>query len=380
MSLDPRPHLECEACGRQYSARQVIWRCECAGPLKVQATPVFPLEEIGERPASQWRYREALAIEDNAAIVSLDEGMTPLLAAEWDGADTSFKLDYLNPTGSFKDRGVSVMVSWLRQAGVDAVVEDSSGNAGASLAGYCARAGIRCRIFVPADTPPGKVVQMAGFGAEITRVPGPRVATTTAVLDATRDSFYASHNWHPYFAEGVRTYAFEIAEQLGWRAPDHIVAPAGSGSLVLAAFEAFSQLHKAAVVHAVPRIHAAQAQACAPLAEAWQRHSEEPVPVEVRPTVADGIRIAAPVRGRQVLRALQATGGSAVAVSEEELWQAWRRLARLGLYVEPTSAVAAAALTSLRASGAVSEGEVVAIPLTGSGLKATALLAEVVAG
>lgn len=371
---DLQPQVECETCGRRFPAREVLWRCPCGGPLAVRFKPVFPLETFEEGPLTQWRFRAALALEDDAVIVSLGEGMTPLVAADWDGADARFKLDYLNPTGSFKDRGVSTLVSWLRQAGIGEVVEDSSGNAGAALAGYCAHAGIDCRIFVPADTPPGKVVQMVAFGATITRVPGPRAATTEAVLAAARDTFYASHNWHPFFGDGTRTYAFEIAEQLGWRAPDHVVAPAGSGSLILAAFEAFSQLRDAGKVSRMPRIHAAQAAACAPLALAWQRGASAPSAVDPQPTAADGIRIAAPVRGGRVLAALRASGGSAVAVSEGELWAAWRRLARLGLYVEPTSAVPAAALSRLRAAGTVAPGEVVAVPLTGSGLKATALI------
>src|SRR5207244_10640056 len=165
--------------------------------------------------------------------ISLGEGWTPLVLRDWQGANVHFKLESQMPTGSFKDRGTAVMLNHLLEVGVGPIHEDSSGNAGASLATYAAAAGLPCRIYVPATAPRAKIVQIAAAGAEVRAIPGSRQAVTEAALAATGESFYASHNWHPYFIEGTKTLAYELWEQLGFAVPDNILVPTGYGSNIL---------------------------------------------------------------------------------------------------------------------------------------------------
>ena len=268
-------------------------------------------------------------------------------------------------SGSFKDRGAATMAAWLASHGVERVIEDSSGNAGAALAAYCARAGMGCDIYAPEATPPAKLAQIEAYGARIVRVPGPRPrATDAAMAAAERGEVYASHAWSPLFLEGTRTFARELYEQLG-EAPGAIVFPVGGGALLLGAHLGFTRLRDEGLVDRLPRLVCAQAAACAPLVAAFAAGSDEPVPVEVQPSVADGIRIPEPVRGREVLRAVRESGGTAIAIEEDEILAAYRDVARGGVLVERTSAVALAAVAKLEAR----EGERVVVAVTGHGLK-----------
>jgi len=281
-------------------------------------------------------------------------------------------MEFLNPTGSFKDRGASLMVSALRELGAKILVDDSSGNAGAALAAYSAAAGLRARLFVPAYASGPKIRQIRAYGGELVPVEGPRPAATLQAQKACAenpDLVYASHNASPFFLAGLTTLAFEIAEDLGWRAPDHVVVPVGGGGLLLGLFYGFSLLLSLGWVKKIPKIHAVQAQACAPIVLAWERGYAEPEAVEPGETVAEGARIPRPERGREILAALRATGGQALAVSEEEIQKAQRELAQSGLYVEPTAALAPAGLLRLLGAGFFARGETAVVPLTGSGLK-----------
>src|ERR1700722_17279890 len=206
----------CPACGTTLAADRPLWRCDCGSHLNLAPGEGLVRGEIETGDASLWRYRTALAMA-GAPRVSLGEGWTPLVSREWDGAAIHFKLESQMPTGSFKDRGTAVMLNHLLEVGVGPIHEDSSGNAGSSIATYAAAAGIPCRIFVPASAPRGKVVQIAASGAAVTAVPGTRQAVTDAALAAIGESFYASHNWHPFFIEGTKTLAFELWDQLGLR-------------------------------------------------------------------------------------------------------------------------------------------------------------------
>jgi threonine synthase len=300
--------------------------------------------------------------------VTLGEVTTPLVETELDGLRFHCKVEYLSPTGSFKDRGTAVLVSVLRALGVTEVVEDSSGNAGASLAAYTARAGIACRIFVPAHASTVKKAQIAAFGAQLVGVPGPRENAAQAVQQAAMEgAYYASHYYSPFGLAGLRTVAYELWEQLGRRAPDNIVLPAGHGTLLLGIYRGFRDLKQSGLIPRLPRLFAVQARTCAPLYAAFIQGSTEPIPVEEGATMAEGVRISRPLRGREILAAVRETGGQVLAVSDGETLAARDALARRGLYVEPTSAVAIAALAHLRP--VISAGETTVVPLTGSGFK-----------
>ena len=285
----------------------------------------------------------------------------------------------MNPTGSFKDRGASVMVSMLRAQGVSRILEDSSGNGGAAIAAYAAAAGMSSKILVPAYTPPAKIVQMRAYGAEIELIPGTRQDTSDAAVRQAADIFYACHNWQPFFLQGTKTLAYELWEDLGFRAPDNIVIPTGAGSNVLGCDIGFGELLRRGEITKLPRLFAAQPANCAPLALGFAAGAEDCPEIEPKPTIAEGTAIARPVRGREVLAALRRSNGGAVAVTEAEIETAARRLALTGLYTEPTSAVAAAGLSRLVADSVIGVEQTTVVVLTGSGLKATPRWGEWVA-
>lgn len=303
--------------------------------------------------------------------MSLGEGGTPLLSRGWNGVPVHFKLEFMMPTGSFKDRGMTVMVSHLKSRGIDHVLEDSSGNAGASLSAYAAAAGMRCRILVPETASYPKIAQIAACGADVVTVPGTRQDVADAALRMSSEIFYASHNWQPFFIEGTKTLAYELWEELGFRAPDNVITPLGYGSNVLGLERGFDELLRNGEIRRRPRIFGVQAANCAPCHAAWQAGSEAPVPVAINPTVAEGIASSQPTRLREVVRAVRGSGGAMVAVSEDGIVSALGALARMGLYVEPTSAAGAAGLTQLLASGAIARDETTVLVLTGSGLKSS---------
>jgi threonine synthase len=303
----------------------------------------------------------------------LGESITPFVDAALDGVPVKVKLDCLMPTGSFKDRGAAVLLSFLRAVGVERAIEDSSGNAAAAIAAYAARAGIACTIFAPAHASAGKLVQTQAYGATLNRITGSRDDVANAAIEAATEpgATYASHNWHPFFIEGVKTWALEVWEQLGYRAPDNVIVPVGSGSMLLGAWRAFSQLQAAGEIARIPRLFAAQATACAPIHTALVAGLSDAAPVERQPTVAEGIVIAHPVRSRELLAALRTSNGGSAAVSESDIADALRHLAGQGLYAEPTSAVAAAAARQLLAAGTIHPEETTVVMLSGNGLKAT---------
>jgi threonine synthase len=322
-----------------------------------------------------WRYAKALLVDARGAV-SLGEGWTPLVPGEWDGARVQWKLELAMPTGSFKDRGMTVMVSYLKSRGVTRVLEDSSGNAGASLSAYAAAAGMACRILVPETASYPKIAQIAAGGAEVVAIPGSRQDVAEAALRQSAEIFYASHNWQPFFVEGTKTLAYELWEQLGFRAPDNVVVPLGYGSNVLGCDRGFGELVRHREIGKVPRLFGVQAANCAPYHAAFRAGTDHLVPTPISPTVAEGIASAKPTRVAEVLGAVRASGGAIVAVTEDEIVAALRALARRGLYVEPTSAAAAAGLTQLLAAGAIRRDETTVLVLTGSGLKASERIGE----
>jgi threonine synthase len=308
--------------------------------------------------------------------VSLGEGWTPLVSGEWDGIPVHYKLELAMPTGSFKDRGMTVMVSYLRSRGIARVLEDSSGNAGASLSAYAAAAGLSCRVLVPETASSPKIAQIAACGAEVVTIPGSRQDVAEAALAQSAEIFYASHNWQPFFVEGTKTLAYELWEQSGFRAPDNLVVPLGYGSNILGCDRGFAELARRGEIARPPRLFGVQAANCAPYHAAFQAGVEHLVPTAVTPTIAEGIASARPTRVAEVLRAVRGSGGAIVAVEETEIVDALRALARRGLYVEPTAAAGAAGLTRLLAGGAIRPDETTVLVLTGSGLKASAQIGE----
>jgi threonine synthase len=365
--------------GQTYPLSEARWRADNGHYLNLTPGPGLRRRDIDPARHSIWRYARGLLVGVEHAV-SLGEGWTPLLEGEWHGAPVHYKLDFMMPTGSFKDRGMTVMVSYLKSRGVTRVLEDSSGNAGASLSAYAAAAGLTCRILVPETASYPKIAQIAACGADVVTIKGSRQDVAEAALRQTTDPrdpiFYASHNWQPFFVEGTKTLAYELWEQAGFRAPDNVVVPLGYGSNVLGAERGFDELVRIGEIARRPRLFGVQAARCAPYAAAFRAGVEHLVASEIAPTVAEGIATAKPTRVVDVLRAVRETGGSIVAVEEAEIAPALRDLARRGLYVEPTSAVAAAGLSRLLGSGVIRPQEYTVLVLTGSGLKASTTTGE----
>jgi threonine synthase len=359
----------CPDCERTFSPDLPLWRCDCGSHLNLASGRGLARGEIAGGEASLWRYAAALSLR-GPPRVSLGEGWTPLVQRDWQGVAALFKLEAQMPTGSFKDRGTAVMINHLLEVGVGAIHEDSSGNAGASIATYAAASSIPCRIYVPATAPLGKLVQIAVSGADVRAIPGTRQAVTEAALAAVGESFYASHNWQPHFIEGTKTLAFELWEQLGFRVPDNIIVPTGYGSNILGLDRGFDELERTGEITARPRLFAVQAANCAALAAAWAAGNDRLEPFAVAPTVADGIAAPKPVRVAEVLGALRRSKGGIIKVNEEDIMPALAALGRLGLFVEPTSATAGAALTRLLRDGTIVPDQTTVAVLTGSGLKA----------
>ncbi|MDQ2801706.1 MAG: pyridoxal-phosphate dependent enzyme [Pseudomonadota bacterium] len=366
--LDPRT-------GQTFPLDEPRWCGPGHAPLLLSQLSGIARGDIEAGTRSLWRYRAALPFQVADAI-SLGEGCTPLIERVIHGASAWLKCDWLMPTGSFKDRGASVMLSLLRAQGVAHVLEDSSGNGGAAVAAYAAAGGLSATIMTPASTSPAKTVQMRAYGATVELVPGTRQDTADAAIRRAETVFYASHNWHPFFLHGTKTLAYELWEDLGFRAPDNIIVPCGAGSNVLGCEIGFSELLRAGEIEALPRLFAVQPANCAPIAAAFMAPSEENLATEVHPTIAEGTAIAQPIRLHEVLGALRATQGGAVMLSETEIIEATLDLARRGFYVEPTAAQAAGAFAKLLAAGAVTADQTTVLVLTGSGLKTTSRVAE----
>ncbi len=361
--------LRCSTCDRRYAADMRTLACEqCETPLDVAYGASAPRIMHG-------RHQMPLPLQDPASAPTLGEGDTPLvalpaIAMELDLDRLLGKLEFVNPTGSYKDRGAAVMMAVAREQGVSEVVEDSSGNAGAAVSAYAARCGITAHIFAPADAPAAKVAQIRVYGAEVHSIEGSRDDTTTAAMAYARDNdiVYASHAWSPYFPEGTKSFAYEVVDQLDGQAPDHVVFPVGNGGLLLGAYAGFRELHEAGHIGGIPRLHAVQSRGVMPLVEGMAGRDWDAS--TATKTVAGGISVVAPVRGAQVIDSLRATGGSAVAVLDDDILRIQRLLASgEGVFAEPTSAAAFAGLELLVQNGAVKRDDLTAVAVTGFGLK-----------
>jgi threonine synthase len=361
--------------GETYPLDQPRWCADNGNYLNLGRARGLKRADIDRESYSVWRYAKGFLASARHAV-SLGEGWTPLISREWDGVRVLMKLEFMMPTGSFKDRGMTVMLSHLKSRGIDYVLEDSSGNAGASLSAYAAAAGMRCRILVPETASYPKIAQIAACGADVITVRGSRQDVADAAMRMSREIFYASHNWQPFFVEGTKTLAYELWEQLGFRAPDNVIVPLGYGSNILGCERGFAELVRNGEIAKVPRLFGIQAANCAPYYAAFKAGADQLVPTAIGSTVAEGIASSKPTRVREVLAAVRDSGGAIVAVSEDKIVASLGALAGQGFYVEPTSAAAAAGLSQLMRSGAIRRNESTVLVLTGSGLKASEKIGE----
>ncbi len=358
--------VNCINCGSAYPKKGFPYRCsDCGGLYDFRDSFHFDPKELVLFQPGIWRYVHSFGIPPNIPPVSLGEGNTPLVWAEVGGRQVAFKCEFLNPSGSFKDRGSAVITTWLKSRGVTQVIENSSGNAGASLAAYTARAGIRARIFIPLSASGPKKRQIEAYGAELVPTPGSRSDVTKAIrLAADAGEAYASHACLPFNLPGYASAAYEIYEQIG-KMPGAVIVPAGQGGFLLGLARGFEALRKAYHNETFPMMIGVQTRACAPLWALCEAKDEKINSVNDSETVAEGVRVPEPVRGDAVCAAVLASNGFMCVVDENEILPARNALARHGFHVEPTSAIAWAAL--LRIEDKLPEPIVVV--LTGSGLK-----------
>ncbi|HEU5367344.1 MAG TPA: threonine synthase [Ktedonobacterales bacterium] len=378
-------HLECSRCGNVYEAEAVQTVSVCCGkPLLARYDLARARQEweriaLAARPATMWRYHELLPARQAADVVSLGEGMTPLLACErlgralgFAGARALVKDEGQNPTGSFKARGMSAAVSRARTLGVKRLATPSAGNAAAALAAYAARAGLPATVFMPVDAPESAKVQVAASGADLYLVQGliNDAGAMVAALKEERGWFDVATLKEPYRAEGKKTMGFELAEQLGWRLPDAIIYPAGGGTGIVGMWKAFEELEALGWIEAKrPKMIIVQAEGCAPLVRAFQAGTETAELWQGAETLAGGLRVPAAIGDFLILRAVRASGGTALTVSDAEMLEAARLLAATeGIFAGLEGAATVAAYRKLLAGGTLKPEDEVVLFNTGSGL------------
>lgn len=379
------PEIRCTNCRRPYPSEGLPFVCPtCGGIFDYSSGWKFDLKDVDETQAGIWRYRSSFGLPVGISPVSLGEGNTRLVWAKAFHRKIAFKCEYENPTGSFKDRGSTVIISWLRARGITEIVEDSSGNAGASLATYATAAGIKARIFLPATASGPKRQQIEATGAELVPIPGPRSQTSEAVRrEAEKGAIYASHAYLPFNLPGYGTCAYEIYQQLGEKIPGTVIVPAGQGGLLLGIKRGFDALRiglyekmndeqeKRSIRS--PKMIGVQARACAPLWAMYLAGIEGMRFVTEGTTLAEGVKIKHPVRADAILDEIateeERSGMSKVpalcVVDEEEILPGKKQLARLGFDVEPTSAIVWSALQQVVEIAP----EPVVVILTGAGSK-----------
>jgi threonine synthase len=375
--------LRCRECGAEYELQATHVCSTCFGPLDVAydydaVRKAVSRERIESGPPSMWRYRDLLPVEDDDAVVTLGEGMTPLVRATRLGQELGLrnlylKNDSMNPTNSFKDRVVSVAVSWARAHGFETIGCASTGNLAHAVAAYSARAGLECYVCLPDDIESAKIVSASVFEPNLVEIRGTYDDVNRLCAQLIDDYPWAvcNVNVRPFYAEGSKTLTFETVEQLGWRLPDEIVIPIASGCQFVRHRQAVRELLDLGLVDGdrVPRFTGAQALGCAPVYNAWRDGTERVTPVRPN-TIARSIAIGNPSDGGYVVRIAGETGGVVEAVTEEEIVDAIRLLARTeGIFTETAGGVTVAVLRKLAAAGRWSGDETIAAYITGHGLK-----------
>jgi threonine synthase len=383
-------HLECALCGRELDADRLWNLCPaCDKPLLARydlegVSRAVTREAIAEREATLWRYRELLPVRDPRHALCLGEGFTPLFRADRLGQAVGFanlfiKDEGLNPTGSFKARGLGVALSRARELGVEAVSIPSAGNAAGAMSAYAALAGMEAHVYMPRDVPQPFVAECRALGAEVTLVEGLITDCGRVAAEGVRQfgRFDVSTLKEPYRLEGKKTMGFELAEQMGWTLPDVIVYPTGGGTGLIGMWKAFDEMEELGWIGPErPRMVTVQSDGCAPMVKAFHEGREFAEPWQEARTIADGLRVPAAVGDFLILRALRESGGTAVAVPDQEMIEAANLIGRSqGMFVCPESAATLVAFQRLRDEGWIGDDERVVLFSTGSGLKYTHLWA-----
>jgi len=357
----------CSKCNKRVATTTLLPKCDCGGLWKLDFTaPKFDVESIDKDQWNIFRYRKYMALDDESwQAVTLGEGMTPIIKFD---DDLLLKMDYFMPTLSFKDRGAAVLISHCKSIGVKSVVQDSSGNAGNSVAAYCAKANIDCEIFVPEGTSPKKIDMIKAHGAKVNVVEGSRDHCADVCREAVEKKgvYYANHVYNPFFYEGTKTYIYEIYEQLH-RIPKNIFVPVGNGTLFLGIMHGLEELLRSGVINKMPNIIAIQSENCDPLLKAYQKGNNTPESIIPTKTIAEGIAIGKPMRGEEILEYAYKYDIKFIHAPENQILSARSTLALKGIYCEHTTAANYAAyLHYCKLYGNTPDS---IIPMCGAGLK-----------
>ena len=375
-------NLQCRECNKEYEPTFKYICDECFGPLDVKYTfPLISSDLFKDREMTYWRYFELLPIEDKNNVVSIEAGMTPLVKAEKLGKELGLnnlyiKNDSVNPTFSFKDRPAGVAISKAKEFGLESVGCASTGNLASATAAHAAKANLPCYIFAPSDIETAKIAQALSYGAEYISVDGTyddanRIASQ---IGDSKGVGIVNINLRSYYTEGSKTLAYEVAEQLDWNAPNHLVVPTGSGAMLNAICKGFEELQTVSLVDDLTsmHIHSAQPHGCAPIVDAFKKNADKVDPVEQPETVAKSLAIGDPGDGRYVLKRLKQYNGIAEETNDKEILDAILLLAKTeGIFTEPAGGVSVSVLKKMVEQGKIDKDETTICYVTGNGLKAT---------
>jgi len=377
-------HQACIACGQEYDADEILYSCKRCGDLLEVKYDYDIIKAKLEKsnwqtlPLSVWRYKDFMPIRDPSKIVSLNEGGTGLHSCQRLGNLLGFRRLYVknegeNPTGSFKDRGMTTGITKAVELNMKTVICASTGNTSASLAAYAAKAGLQCIVLIPSGKIAyGKLAQAMVYGAKVVQIRGDFDQALKMVLELSEKhrEVYLLNSINPYRLEGQKSLAYEICDQLNREAPDRVVLPVGNAGNISAIWKGFTEFHKLDLIEKLPKMTGIQAQGAAPIAKAIKNRSNQIVPINKPETIATAIRIGAPVSWKKALRAIRESKGTAETVTDKEILEAQKMLARSeGLFVEPASASSVAGLKKLFESGKIDKDEIIVCVATGHGLK-----------
>jgi len=373
--------IVCARCHKRFGLSELLNLCPCGSPLLVRYAiekTTFGKSSLQDRVASLWRYRELLPLQADANLVSLGEGYTPLLHAKKLGAELGLRQLWIkdegqNPTGSFKDRGLSLAISRAKELGVKKAAIPSAGNAGGSFAAYAARAGIEAHVFMPRDTPLANQLEVEQYGAKLTLVDGliNDCGRIIAENKTTEGWFDVSTLKEPYRLEGKKTMGYEIAEQLNWHLPDVIIYPTGGGTGLIGMWKAFAELEQLDWIgSARPRMVSVQASGCAPIVKAFDENKTQAEPWQNAQTIASGLRVPQAVGDFLMLQAIRESRGTAVSISDDDMLTEISRVGKAeGIFFCPEGAACVAALRLRVENHWIKPDDEVVIFNTASGLK-----------
>jgi len=368
--------MRCFQCGKEYPAEEMTFRCGCAGSLDIiydyeNVRKLILMADFMREKPWHWKYWMFYPIDNLRQTVSFEEGGTPLLPSKKIenkvGCKLHFKYEAMNPTGSFKDRGSSIEVTKAVELGADSLCCASTGNMGASISAYSAKACIDCKVFVPEITPSLKIFQMSSCGAEVIKVKGTYADCIKITEEVNKRYGVYLVGDYPYRSEGQKSVGFEIVDQFYWNVPDYIICPMGNGTLTRAVWKSFIELNKVHLINKLPKIIGVQAEGCPPIVEAFKNDYEKPIPIEKANTIADAIACEDPIDGAEALHSIRESGGFAEQVSDQDILNAQKILGvNEGLYAEPSGAVSTACLLKYKDKF---KGKKVVCIVTGHGLK-----------